>query len=85
LGGVPGARWVSGDPADTDRIVVSGMGQAALTRDGGRTWAQLAVPEGASVVEIDANDPDTLYAGVLEGTEAVVWISRDGGSTWTMP
>jgi len=85
LGGVPGAMWVSWDPADTDLIVVSGMGQAALTRDGGRTWAQLPVPEGASVVEIDANDPDTLYAGVLEGTEAVVWISRDGGSTWTMP
>jgi photosystem II stability/assembly factor-like uncharacterized protein len=85
LGGVPGAMWVSWDPADTGRILVSGIGQAALTRDGGRTWAQLAVPEGASIVEIDANDPDTLYAGVLEGTEAVVWISRDGGSTWTMP
>ena len=85
LGGVPGAMWVSWDPADTDRVVVSGMGQASLTRDAGRTWARLPVPDGASVVEIDANDPDTLYAGVLEETEAVVWISRDGGSTWTMP
>jgi hypothetical protein len=45
----------------------------------------MAVPEGASVVEIDANNSDMLYAGVLEGTEAVVRISRDGGSTWTMP
>jgi photosystem II stability/assembly factor-like uncharacterized protein len=85
LGGVPGAMWVSWDPADTDQIVVSGIGQAALTEDGGRTWRDLLVPEGASVVETDANDPDTLYAGVLDGTEAVVWISRDGGSTWTMP
>jgi photosystem II stability/assembly factor-like uncharacterized protein len=85
LGGVPGAMWVSWDPADTDRIVVSGIGQAAVTEDGGRTWRDLPVPEGASVVEIDANDPDTLYAGVLDGTEALVWISRDGGSTWTMP
>ena len=85
LGGVPGAMWVSWNPADTDRIVVSAMGQAALTRDGGRTWAQMAVPEGASVVEIDANNSDMLYAGVLEGTEAVVWVSRDGGSRWTMP
>lgn len=85
LGGVPGAMWVSWDPADTDRIVVSGMGQAALTRDAGRTWARLPVPDGTSVVEIDANDPDTLYAGVIEGTEAVVWISRDGGSSWTLP
>ena len=85
LGGVPGAMWVSWDPADTDRIVVSGMGQAAQTRNAGRTWAPMTVPDGASVVEIDANDPDTLYAGVLEGTDAVVWISRDGGDTWTMP
>lgn len=85
LGGVQGAMWVSWDPADTDRVVVSGVGQAALTRDGGQTWAQLPVPDGTSVVEIDAKYPDTLYAGVLEGTEAVVWISRDGGSTWTMP
>jgi photosystem II stability/assembly factor-like uncharacterized protein len=85
LGGVPGAMWVSWDLADTDRIVVSGMGQAALTQDGGRTWARLAVPSGASVVEIDPGDPGTLYAGVLEGTQAVVWISRDGGATWTMP
>ena len=85
LGGVPGAMWVSWDPADTDRIVVSAMGQSALTRDAGRTWARLPVPDAASVVEIDANDPDTLYAGVLEGTEAVVWISRDGAATWTVP
>jgi len=85
LGGVPGAMWVSWDPADTDRIVVSAMGQSALTRDAGRTWARLPVPDAASVVEIDANNPDTLYAGVLEGTEAVVWISRDGGTTWTVP
>ncbi|MGH2635131.1 MAG: WD40/YVTN/BNR-like repeat-containing protein [Actinomycetota bacterium] len=85
LGGVPGAMWVSRDPANTDRIVASGMGQAALTRDGGRTWAQLEVPDGASVVEIDPTDSDTLYAGVLQRTEAVVWVSRDGGSTWTMP
>jgi photosystem II stability/assembly factor-like uncharacterized protein len=85
LGGVPGAMWVSWDPADTDRIVVAGMGQAALTQDGGRTWAQMAVPERTSVVEMDANDSDVLYAGVLEGTEAVVWVSRDGGSAWAMP
>jgi photosystem II stability/assembly factor-like uncharacterized protein len=85
LGGAPGAMWVSWDPADTDRLLVSGMGQAALSTDGGRTWAQLTVPEGASVVEIDAGDPDTLFAGVLDGTEAVVWNTRDAGRTWSRP
>lgn len=83
LGGSGGAMWVSWDPDDTERIVVSGMGQAALTEDAGQTWAPLPVPGGASVVEISPHDTKTLYAGVLEGTEAVVWISEDGGSTWT--
>jgi photosystem II stability/assembly factor-like uncharacterized protein len=85
LGGVPGAMWVSWDPAKMDWIVVSGMGQAAASQDGGRTWAPLMVPEGSSVVEIDARDTDTLFAGVLDGTEAVVWVSRNGGSTWSRP
>jgi photosystem II stability/assembly factor-like uncharacterized protein len=85
LGGAAGAMWVSWDPGDTDRIVVSGMGRAALTRDGGRNWEPLPVPAGASVVEVSPIDPNTLYAGVLEGTEAVVWVSRDGGRTWNRP
>jgi photosystem II stability/assembly factor-like uncharacterized protein len=85
LGGVGGAMWVSWDLGETDRIVVSGMGQAARTEDGGRTWEPFPVPVGASVVEISADSADTLYAGVLEGTEAAVWTSRDGGSTWERP
>lgn len=82
LGGVGGAMWVSWDAQDTDRIVVSGMGRAAVTRDGGRTWEPLRVPARTSVVEISPDSADTLYAGVLEGSEAALWISRDGGSTW---
>lgn len=82
LGGVGGAMWVSWDPGDTARIVVSGMGQAALTDDAGQTWGAVPVPEGASVIEISPHDPDTLYAGALEGTDAAIWISRDGGTTW---
>jgi photosystem II stability/assembly factor-like uncharacterized protein len=85
LGGVGSAMWVSWDSGDTERIVVSGMGQAAVTDDGGRTWEPIPVPEGASVVETSPDDPDTLYAGVLEGIEAAVWISSDGGNTWERP
>ena len=74
---------MSWDPRDIGRIVVSGIGQATSTEDGGQTWRPLPVPKGASVIEFSPNDPETFYAGVLDGTEAVVWISGDGGSTWT--
>jgi photosystem II stability/assembly factor-like uncharacterized protein len=85
LGGAPGAMWVSWDPDDTRHIVVSGIDQAAVTTDGGTSWRSLDIPDGASLVEMDPVSPETLYAGVHEGDAAVVWVSRDGGRTWTRP
>lgn len=84
LGGVPGAMWVSWDPADIDVIVVTGNGTAALSRDAGASWRALPIPAGASIVQIDANDPSRWYAAALteDGTVAVS-RSTDGGSTWT--
>lgn len=83
LGGVPGAMWVSWDPRNTDRILVSAMGTAAMSRDGGNTWRTLQVPAGASLVQIDSNDPATWYAAAWseDGTVAVS-VSSDEGSTW---
>jgi photosystem II stability/assembly factor-like uncharacterized protein len=85
LGGIGGAMWVTWDPKDTDHLIVSGMGEAAESTDGGATWGPVDVPEGASVIEMDPTDPATLYAGVLEGTEAVIFVSEDGGGSWTRP
>jgi len=85
LGGVQGAMWVSWDLDRTDHLVVSGMGQAAETTDGGRSWRPVSVPEGASVIELSPSQPEVLFAGVLDGTDAVVWVSRDGGATWERP
>jgi photosystem II stability/assembly factor-like uncharacterized protein len=85
LGGVPGVTWVTWDPEDTGHIVVSAMGQAAETADGGRTWSAIDVPGRASLVEMSLRDPWTLYAAVHEGDTAVVWVSRDGGETWGRP
>ncbi|MGH2653346.1 MAG: WD40/YVTN/BNR-like repeat-containing protein [Actinomycetota bacterium] len=83
LGGAPGAMWVSWEPEDTRHIVVSAMDQAAVTTDGGATWQPIDVPDGASLVEMSPDNPRTLYAAVHEGDAAVVWVSRDGGGTWT--
>lgn len=85
LGGVAGAMWVSWDLGDTEHLVVSGMGQAAETTDGGGTWSPITVPPSASVVEISPDDPSIWYAAALDGTEAAVSVSTDGGASWTKP
>jgi photosystem II stability/assembly factor-like uncharacterized protein len=82
LGGAPGAMWVSWDPADPDHLVVTGS-QAAQSRDGGRTWTPLRTPAGAMLVELNPTDPRKMYAAALEGTSATVWVSSNGGKTWS--
>lgn len=85
LGGVQGAMWVSWDGNDTDHIIATGQGTAAESLDGGKTWEPLQVPDGASIVEFDPHDPDTLYSAVLQAPEASVYVSTDGGATWSRP
>jgi photosystem II stability/assembly factor-like uncharacterized protein len=82
LGGVRGALWVTWDESDTDHIIVATQGSAAETTDGGQTWDAFDVPDGASIVEFSPDDPETLYAAVLEDPNARVFISRDGGGQW---
>lgn len=83
LGGVPGAMWVSWDPANRDQIVVSGLGAAAMSGDGGASWESLDVPPGSSIVQIDPTNPETWYSAALTEDDAVaVSVSSDGGTTW---
>lgn len=82
LGGVGGAMWVSWDAAAPDRIIVTSFGQAAVSTDGGTSWRPMVIPSGASIVEIDPQDPTLLYAAVLEAPDARVFVSRDGGESW---
>jgi len=67
------------------------------TKDGGKTWEQvLFVDEntGASGLVIDPNNPRTIFAGMWSvvihtwgkfsgGPGGGVYVSRDGGDTWT--
>jgi hypothetical protein len=85
LGGIEGAMWVSWDVRDTDHIVVTGQGAAAESTDGGQSWEPLEIPEGASIIEFSPHDSKVLYAAVLEAPEASVYVSEDGGRTWTRP
>jgi hypothetical protein len=83
LGGVSGAMWVSWDPTDLERIVVSAVGAASTSLDGGETWQPLQVPAGSSLVQIDPNEPRVWYAAAWseDGTVSVR-VSSDEGSTW---
>ncbi len=85
LGGVQGAMWVSWDENDTDRMIVTTQGSAAMSTDGGQSWEPLEIPEGASIVEFNHHDPELLFAAVLKAPEASVYVSRDGGDTWGSP
>jgi photosystem II stability/assembly factor-like uncharacterized protein len=85
LGGVQAAMWVTWDPKDTDHSIVTAQGSAAESTDGGASWKAFDSPNGASIVEFSARDPDVLYAAVLEAPEASVYVSRDGGRTWSRP
>lgn len=85
LGGVPSAMWVSWDPSNVDRIVVTGLGIAAVSRDGGETWRSVDVPTGVTVVQIEP-DPERWFAGALSDDGTVdVSVSRDRGRTWARP
>lgn len=84
LGGIPGAMWVSWDPDDTDSIIATAMGQAVKSTDGGLTWDVLDVPEGTSIIEFGSRDAE-LLAAVLETPEATIYVSKDGGGSWTQP
>ena len=50
---------------------------AVRSADGGRTWEDLVLPEGASLVEADPADPQVLYAGVHQG-DTVMVVSGTG-------
>ncbi len=83
-GGLPSATWISAAGDSVESLVASGPAGASQSSDGGRSWEPLELPDGALLAELGAN-ADTLYAAGLDGTAAQVWISHDGGATWSEP
>jgi len=82
--GLRAASWLSASRT-FDEFVASGPDGAVISRDGATTWTRLVVPSGASLVEVDPQDRDVLYAGIHDGRAVTVRISRDGGRVWAKP
>ncbi len=67
------------------------------TTDGGQNWARVLFADentGCSGLSMDANDPNTLFAGMWQvemhtyamfsgGPSSAVYVSHDGGAKWT--
>jgi photosystem II stability/assembly factor-like uncharacterized protein len=74
------AMWLTTDPARANRIW-SAAGGIAVSADGGVTWrAMPASPHGAAALAVSADNK--IYAGVLTGNQATVYLSTDDGATW---
>jgi photosystem II stability/assembly factor-like uncharacterized protein len=65
---------------DGGAVIVAGGGQAARSDDNGQTWQALEVPRDTMVVS--AGSDGKIYAASLDGSDAKVSVSIDGGSTW---
>jgi photosystem II stability/assembly factor-like uncharacterized protein len=53
--------------------------------DGGATWTKVldwsrSQERGVQMIRLDPADPNTVWAATTEG----IWVSRDGGSIWTI-
>jgi photosystem II stability/assembly factor-like uncharacterized protein len=85
LGTIPGgmAMWVSQDREDPDTFYTA-AGAVYKSTDGGVNWRRTGdgLPNSVSTVAVAPGNPEVVYAGVLEGEEARVYQSKDGGSSW---
>ena len=95
------------DPHNPDRLFAAVLGRpygpsedrgVYRSTDGGKTWQKVLYKDqntGASDVEIDPSNPDTIYAGLWENREGPwednnqfqgsgggLFKSTDGGNTW---
>ena len=80
----PKAGWAAGERlVHIDRGGTLTEGVLLATRDGGETWREQTVPEGAAAFDsVYFADPDHGWAVGKVGKGGVVIATSDGGKTW---
>lgn len=81
--------WAAGDIPTGESVNVRGI--VLGTRDGGKSWTELKLSDGAPVIPVAVNDLHFVSAtegwaaaGNLEnGEEDMLFHTNDGGTTWT--
>jgi len=86
VGTIPGgmATWISQDRENPDTFYAAGGGQVYKSADGGENWQPVGdgLPGSISTVAVAPGNPKVVYAGALDGEEALVFRSEDGGESW---
>ncbi len=85
------ARSFAGDPASSGHIYLGTTNSWIYqTKDNGSTWQRLAKlsKKDDLIIDnivVDSSDPKTLYVGawVVDHPDGGIFISHDGGETWT--
>jgi photosystem II stability/assembly factor-like uncharacterized protein len=68
---------------DPDTFYAANGRQVLRSTDSGESWRPVGGElSGVSAVAVAPNDPDIVYAGILEGDTASVYRSEDGGESW---
>ncbi|HEY0798092.1 MAG TPA: sialidase family protein [Candidatus Baltobacteraceae bacterium] len=76
-----GGTLLAADPHDSARLLLSGSGLLFVSSDGGASWQQQPIPDGAQLVTA-ANDGSLVAAGFTADQHALIWRSYDRGETW---
>lgn len=84
-----GTIWVGTGEVNSSRSSYAGIG-VYVSRDTGRTWTYAGLPESHHIgrIVLDPDDPERAWVAVLghlysENQERGVFLTRDGGRTWS--
>ena len=70
-------------PENPDIIYIGSLPGVMKSTDGGKTWATKKFAPAISVVLLNPNNPDEVWAASTQaGNPGGIWVSKDAGENW---